>query len=1126
MFQTQITRCLLVPIVAITLGAMIAPGCHRGYYRRQADVEAKRLIREKAQDPRWSSSTGSIEIDQQSRMFDPFSLDHPPIPPDDPHSHELMKCVDGKQGYPHWHANGDTDYVSNPEWQSYLPLNEKGQLILDIDGAVQLAFLHSADLQEQKETLYLSALDVSLDRFGFDSQLFAGFNSFLTSQGRFRGGGDSSTTLSQSLGSNGQGFTLERLGITGANFAVGLANSILWNFSGPDTQTATTLIDFSLIQPLLRGAGRERIMEALTQSERTLLANVRQMDRFRRGFYLQVVTGRNPGAGPNRAGFFLGLPGAANNNAGGFMGLLLQQQFIKIQQFNVNQLEGELNRFREFFIRERVDSLQLRQFESTLLNAQQNLLNLKTNYQNALDQFKRTLGIPPDIEVVISDPTLDQFELISSDLTARQGSLTLLKDITGQMLIELGDLLPPDPEPEFDDNGDQLPVRELTAADFPEELNESIDSLKQYVERSLEILEEVAGSDLVQIEQDIEALTEARPRRVEYLRKLQQQIDSGAIESEVEAAILDPESIQEPAELKTQLSEVAVKIEGLNDAFKSLFDVVSNFETAREEIGENDGLKQYIRTEILETVPERLTELTNAVLELSLVQALARANAVEIPDVNLQSDVAFKIARCFRRDWMNARASLVDQWRQIEFVADQLEAQVDLVFEGDIGNDGDNPFKLRYETGQLRGGFRFDAPIVRLAERNQYRQTLINYQQSKRDFYQFEDEVNRNLRQILRNINLNKILYEVNRKSIQIRIEEVELARFRLEEPARPGATRSSLGATTANDLTRAINGLQNAQNAFLQTWVTYEVLRRSLDFDLGTMQVDPRGNWIDPGPIDPTIADRAASNMGITLQEQYCCELPGEIMEAASTLNYQSGDSQSREAQDASDAYYDRPDFEATPPDSEPRESQGRESEVPIESPARPEFEEEIEPIQAPSDVSRERSTNSYYQQSSHSLIVPLNEDDATLAPQSFVAPPPVDSPDTPAAPDHSVQRAFQLLESNQASMVKNTSLSRETNQAFPRLVLPTKSGMERFEMLNLPKVVPSVDAVSDLAGGPFTEPPRTSTDKPNFRPIPKMVPDSRRASRVNTTRRGANKSYFGPLDQLLPGKTNFHNP
>jgi len=276
--RNQINALLLLVIVANCCALV---GCHRSYYRRQADMEASRLIREKATDPRWNTAEGSIDIDPQSRMFDPFSADHPPIPPDDATSHQFMHNVDRKEGYPHWHANGDTNHVENPVWMSYLPINEKGQVVLNLERAYQLALIHSPDLQEQRETLYLSALDVSLERFGFDTQLFSGFNSFLTTEGRLRNGGNSSTTLSNQLGVNGGGINLQRMGITGATFAVGLANTILFNFSGNNTQSANSLIDFSLIQPLLRGAGRARILEGLTQSERTLLANVRQLERFR-----------------------------------------------------------------------------------------------------------------------------------------------------------------------------------------------------------------------------------------------------------------------------------------------------------------------------------------------------------------------------------------------------------------------------------------------------------------------------------------------------------------------------------------------------------------------------------------------------------------------------------------------------------------------------------------------------------------------------------------------------------------------------------------------------------------------------------------------------------------------------
>jgi len=259
----HVLNSLMILIILASVATI--SGCHRSYYRRQADAEVNRLITEKTADPRWNSIKGNIEIDSRSRMHDPFSKDHPPIPSDDPASHQLMKRVDDKPGYPHWHANGDISEVENPLWKSYLPVNESGQVSLSLERAYQLALLHSPDLQSQHETLYESALDVSLERFGFDGQLFGGFNSFFTTQGRLAPGG-SQSTISTGLGANGGGINLQRMGITGTNFAVGLANTILFNFAGNNTQTANTILDFSIIQPLLQNAGRSRILEALTQS--------------------------------------------------------------------------------------------------------------------------------------------------------------------------------------------------------------------------------------------------------------------------------------------------------------------------------------------------------------------------------------------------------------------------------------------------------------------------------------------------------------------------------------------------------------------------------------------------------------------------------------------------------------------------------------------------------------------------------------------------------------------------------------------------------------------------------------------------------------------------------------------
>ena len=158
-------------------------GCQRGRYRERADAEAYGIIRDATNHPHWPLARYNIAVDPRSRMFSPFSIDFPPMPPDDPASHTYMHYVDNQRGSRHWHDNGDTPFVENPAWMAALPFSQDGVIHVDMDRAVQLALLHSSQYQSELEELYLSALDVSFERFRFDAQFFAGYGVFYTSDG-------------------------------------------------------------------------------------------------------------------------------------------------------------------------------------------------------------------------------------------------------------------------------------------------------------------------------------------------------------------------------------------------------------------------------------------------------------------------------------------------------------------------------------------------------------------------------------------------------------------------------------------------------------------------------------------------------------------------------------------------------------------------------------------------------------------------------------------------------------------------------------------------------------------------------------------------------------------------------
>jgi hypothetical protein len=129
-----------------------------------------------------------------------------------------------------------------------------------------------------------------------------------------------------------------------------------------------------------------------------------------------------------------------------------------------------------------------------------------------------------------------------------------------------------------------------------------------------------------------------------------------------------------------------------------------------------------------------------------------------------------------------------------------------------------------------------------------YRQSLIEYQQARRSYYTFEDAVARGLRQQLRTISANQLNFELQRMAVMQAAEQILLND---DIRARQEATGQSAGDTAARDSVSALTDLLEAQNNFLSVFVNYEVLRRQLDLDLGTMQLDCQGSWLDPGVID-----------------------------------------------------------------------------------------------------------------------------------------------------------------------------------------------------------------------------------------------------------------------------------
>lgn len=173
-----------------------------------------------------------------------------------------------------------------------------------------------------------------------------------------------------------------------------------------------------------------------------------------------------------------------------------------------------------------------------------------------------------------------------------------------------------------------------------------------------------------------------------------------------------------------------------------------------------------------------------------------------------------------------------------------------------------------------------------MRERNDYRESQVAYQRARRNYMLFEDRVSASLRNTLRLMDLAQLNFEIRRVAVQSALAEVDLAQLRLDEPPKPGQAAAQIGATAARDLVSALSDLLSAQNEFVSLWVGNEVLRMVLDYELGLMEIDHDGHWVEPGPFtQDQLTQRLARRSSTSEAPRTTSALPAPAASSTSTL-------------------------------------------------------------------------------------------------------------------------------------------------------------------------------------------------------------------------------------------------
>ena len=946
MFSSKLSARAFMSTVSLSVLLVLLvsqSGCTRRFFRNCADKEVHAILADKDRYPFWKIENYHVYPHPEARFANPTNPDCPPMPPDDQAAKYLspnpqhpgkagIAYLEG-DGYLHLLAQWDamnrarlqsakvargqspeeddnttgqtyqSEGNATKELQEEVAPETKGYLIT-LDQAIELGLINSREYQNRREDLYLTALPVTLQRFGFAPQFF------FTEQ-----------AIREKFGSNAPAGPVNRwrfesatgvakLFSTGALLVAQFANQTIINLTGDAPHTVSVSdINLDLVQPLLRGGGKAVTLEALTQTERNLVYEIRDYARFRKQFFVSVAGGDNvpgsggrfsglgasitPGSGLGISGLEV-LPGSAGSvilntgllaNGQGYLPTLLIAARLENEKKNVEALKLNLGVFEFFFKASRIEELQVNQVKTDLLNSENQVLALNRDLQDALDQFKIQLGLPPHVKLELDDSPIRPItehlvryeKLYDEEQKALDKASALILPITkdfytrGQsdeekhlglrkQFVELltnAALV----------KGTQLEksiVERLDKWATPKKI--STDQLKGELGQELRLnlltqsLEPSRTGTLTKSINELEIeKDEAEDKGGTWSEKKQETLDAlirERNEKQFELALREYEALwpnikkQQPGESDKNFKE---RERQFREQQPGEIDLIYLIRKMRYRV--NLVRQHYIAFKRLESAwddlldeatQERLTKLLNSWPELPPL-FLDGVNLREVPQDKALESVA-TTAKTFRLDLMNERAEVVDAWRQLALQANALLGVFNVRYHFDVSTPPDLAQPFGFNGGRSRHQLflNFELPLVRKAERNAYRASLIGFERARRVYMAAQDNVELTVRTEIRQLRQLAENYKIQKLVVHLAYPQVDNSREQLLAVDPEQRLTSAGNAALTNTLLSRQASLVRSQNEIYGIYIQYIIARLQLYRDLELMPLDPRGVWID----------------------------------------------------------------------------------------------------------------------------------------------------------------------------------------------------------------------------------------------------------------------------------------
>ena len=350
--------------------AVVLAGCTKGHYRKSADREAYKTIEQK----------------------------RPLVKNADPHFTIEQTNLIALESFP---VRTNAQEFLGPDGE-----RERGAHILNLEDTLGIAVDHSRAYQSRKEQLYLSALSLTLARHQF-APIFS-------AQGNVNYGGQTERGLQvvvdevtgqpkvvvsdqlveqrrvAASGSVGASWLIRDVG----RITTAMTADFLRFVTGDPRVTTSSQLSATFLRPLLRDAGFKQQTEALIQSERQLLYDLREFTRFRKDFSVQIATA--------------------------YYSVLGLRDTVRNSSLNLESSRKNAERTRALAKEGRVTQSDLGRLEQQELSAESTWINSIRSYKQALDNFKIQLGISVNENIVLDDGELEALQIRHPDMSVEE----------------------------------------------------------------------------------------------------------------------------------------------------------------------------------------------------------------------------------------------------------------------------------------------------------------------------------------------------------------------------------------------------------------------------------------------------------------------------------------------------------------------------------------------------------------------------------------------------------------------------------------------------------------------------------------------------------------------------------